>query len=144
HRIEMLPRQPDVGARRRAASGRARAGAEYVDHALDEPVVLDVDAGAEVEDEVAVGPVVTPRLVGHDGEEHRTDALRRLAVADVDDAPVVELHAAGAVRTGPQLVAAGDRERKVAARIVEPPVVLRQPLLHGAELDARAVLPEPT
>jgi hypothetical protein len=118
-----------------------------VEHALDEAIVVQVAAaavvvaGAEVEQEIAVGPAYH-RSIGHEAEHERPKPRRGLAVADVDDAPVVELLAAGPVGVAGAVEAAGDGKREVPPGVQQPAVVLAEPLALLAQLGMVAIGPE--
>src|SRR2546427_167444 len=101
-RRELLPRQHElrgdgVCLRPAIAQGDRLVEAEHVEEALDQLEVLHVLAGDEMEDEVALGTGVAPGLVRLEARGGVRRPAARLAVADVNHAPVVEIPAAGVV-----------------------------------------------
>ncbi len=82
----------------------------------------------EVENEVAIGPLVPPRFVRLDVTAPIRCAIRGLAVADIDDAAVVEVYAFGPIAFDDVVMPVGTREREVLPGVEVAAVMLPQPL----------------
>ncbi len=120
---------------------------------LDQPVVIRIVAGHEVQRDRAVGAVVAPRLVAVVVRQRidpvggatlgPLDPQARLALAQVDDAPVVELRVATLEGLDAPAIASPERRQpELASRDVPPPEMLGEAAAVGAQVDRVATGPE--
>ena len=116
-----------------AAKRDGLAEAEDVEQALDQLEVLHVLTRDEVEQEVAFGPGIAPRLVGLEAGGRVGGAAAGLAVADVDDAAVVEVPAARPVALDDVVVPIERGELEILPGVEQAPVVLAEPLAVARE-----------
>jgi hypothetical protein len=101
-----------------------------------------VEAATEMQEQISVCARVFPRLIRHGAVDEWSKSYRWLPVADVDDAPVVELHAAGAIGIEPPIESTTDGQGKVEPGVLKPPVVLPQPFSLGPEFQTIPIVPE--
>src|SRR3989441_9594312 len=114
------PWAPPLERQRPAVACRERVG-----QALHQLEVLHVAARDEVEDQVALGwgAAIQPRLIRLDAVEHlliRRPLVRR-PVAQIDDAPVVELRLVRAIALGDVVMAVAAHEPGLAPRVEPAP-----------------------
>ena len=128
-------------------AGRVLSTAQ-IEHALDQPIVVQVAATvrvvatAEVQEQIAFRSVVAPGLVGHGAEDERPEPLGGLALANVDDPTVVHFNTAGPKRVLGSVEPAAHGEGKVGAGKQQAAIVLPQPLTLGTEIEVVPIGPE--
>jgi hypothetical protein len=115
---------------------------QNVEQAFDQLEVLHILARDKMEDQVAICPAVPPRFVRFQPGSCVAGATRRLPMTYVDDAPVVEITAPGAVSLDDVVVAVVGGQLKVLPGVEQPAVVLSQTFSIGAQLSQVPLSPE--
>ena len=103
---------------------------------------MAVVATAEVQEQIAFGPVVAPGLVGHGAEDERPEPLGGLALANVDDPAIVHFDTAGPKGILRSVEAAAHGEGKVGSGKQQAAIVLPQPLTLGTQIEVVPIGPE--
>lgn len=95
-----------------------------------------------MQQQIAVGTVVDPGLVGCGGEQRSTDEAIGRAVADVEEPAIVDLRVPGAVGIAAGIVPPVDLEPVVEPGVVDPAVVGPEAIPFGSEVQPVAAGPE--